>query len=221
MHVAVSENPHNRLRYQALIQLLRTAEDLWNASRIFFDRWDLSPSQFNVLNVLYGSPDGRSQSDLSRLLIMHRSNATGLIDRLEKRGLVRREPNPVDRRAYRVVLTPNGTELLNRIYPHYFSAAEQVWARLPDPDVTRLIEQLQGLAAQASAVAAADSGIGESVTPPPASATAGPDLPPPGPPPAPPNPTPTASDPTPAPGRDPEPATAISESADPLRTSDL
>src|SRR5438874_74225 len=34
-------------RYQALLQLLRTAEALWNASRNFFARWDLSPSQFN------------------------------------------------------------------------------------------------------------------------------------------------------------------------------
>ena len=39
-------------RYQALIELLRTAENLWNASRVFFARWELSPSQFNVLNLL-------------------------------------------------------------------------------------------------------------------------------------------------------------------------
>lgn len=221
----MSENPHDRLRYRALIQLLRTAEDLWNASRVFFDRWDLSPSQFNVLNVLYGSPDGLSQSELSRLLIMHRSNATGLIDRLEKRGLVRRETNPVDRRAYRVVITPKGAELLNRVYPHYFSAAEQVWAHLPDMAVTQLIEQLQGLAAQASAVASADSGVRESA-PPPASATADPGSPLPERPPTPhqttqPHPTPPASAPAPAPEPVPDSAATTSESADPLRTSDL
>ena len=45
-------------RYRALLQLLRTAENLWNASRVFFGRWDLSPSQFNVLNLLSGEPDG-------------------------------------------------------------------------------------------------------------------------------------------------------------------
>jgi hypothetical protein len=43
-------------RYPALLQLLRTAENLWNASRLFFGRWDLSPSQFNVLNLLSGEP---------------------------------------------------------------------------------------------------------------------------------------------------------------------
>ena len=38
--------------YQALMELLRTADTLWNTSRVFFERWNLSPSQFNVLNLL-------------------------------------------------------------------------------------------------------------------------------------------------------------------------
>ncbi len=153
----MTDDRHLRPRYRALIQLLRTAEDLWNSSRIFFDRWNLSPSQFNVLNLLYGVPEGMSQSDLSRLLIMHRSNATGLIDRLEKRLLVRRESHPTDRRAYRVVITPTGADLLNQIYPHYFAAAERVWSNLPDTAVSQLLEQLQELTAHASAVAVAEA----------------------------------------------------------------
>ena len=44
--------------YRALMELLRTADTLWNASRVFFERWDLSPSQFNVLNLLRLSPAG-------------------------------------------------------------------------------------------------------------------------------------------------------------------
>ena len=139
-------------RYQALIQLLRTAEDLWNASRVFFARWDLSPSQFNVLNVLFSEPNGLSQSELSRLLIMHRSNATGLVDRLEKRGLLRRQDAPEDRRAYRVVLTSQGQDLLNAIYPHYFQAADEVWADLPEARASALLVELQELARNAARV---------------------------------------------------------------------
>ena len=96
-------------RYRALLQLLRTTETLWNASRVFFERWRLSPSQFNVLNLLAGHPDGLSQTELSRQLIMHRSNVTGLIDRLEARRLVQRRDTTADRRAYRVVLSPPGS----------------------------------------------------------------------------------------------------------------
>src|SRR5260221_13601032 len=92
-------------RYQALIELLQTAESLWNASRFFFARWDLSPSQFNILSLLHDVPGGCSQIELSRQLIMHRSNVTGLVDRLEARGLLQRRPNPTDRRAFNVVIT--------------------------------------------------------------------------------------------------------------------
>ena len=89
-------------RYEALLELLKTAESLWNASRVFFAKWDLSPSQFNVLNLLHLQPDGCSQVELSRQLIMHRSNVTGLVDRLEDRGLVKRTSLPSDRRSINV-----------------------------------------------------------------------------------------------------------------------
>ena len=132
-------------RYPALLQLLRTAENLWNASRVFFGRWDLSPSQFNVLNLLSGEPDGLSQIEISRLLIMHRSNATGLIDRLEQRGLLQRRATPGDRRAYRVVLTPAARLLLRQILPDYYRLAEQVWDGLPVARVSRLLADLSHL----------------------------------------------------------------------------
>ena len=132
-------------RYRALLQLLRTAENLWNASRVFFGRWDLSPSQFNVLNLLRDEPGGLSQTEISRLLIMHRSNATGLIDRLEERGLLQRRATPGDRRAYRVVLTPAARQLLARILPDYYRLAEQVWGNLPVTRTTRLLADLSHL----------------------------------------------------------------------------
>src|SRR5947207_15558140 len=95
-------------RYRALLQLLRTAETLWNVSRLFFARWDLSPSQFNILNLLCDRPEGCTQIELSRLLIMHRSNVTGLEARLEPRRLVPRRDSPHDRRGYRVRLAAAG-----------------------------------------------------------------------------------------------------------------
>src|SRR6267143_4768529 len=131
-----------RPRYKALLELLRTAEALWNASRVFFARWDLSPSQFNILNLLCGRPGGCTQSELSRSLIMHRSNVTGLVDRLEARGLVQRLDSAKDRRAYRVVLTTAGKRLLQQILPRYYAAAEQVWGALPVARAHQLVSEL-------------------------------------------------------------------------------
>jgi len=129
-------------RYDALLQLLRTAEALWNSSRDFFARWDISPSQFNILNVLRDAPEGLSQSDLSRQLIMHRSNVTGLVDRLETRGLVRRAEHADDRRAWRVMLTDAGHKLLAEILPIYYRAAEEVWGNVPASHARQLVRDL-------------------------------------------------------------------------------
>jgi len=134
-------------RYQALLQLLRTSESLWNASRVFFERWELSPSQFNILNLLHLNSDGCTQIELSRLLIMHRSNITGLVDRLEKRELLQRKDNPADRRAYKVLLTAKGRKLIEKILPEYYEAAENVWETFPEARTKQLVGDLQKLSA--------------------------------------------------------------------------
>lgn len=140
-----SRSPH----YQALLQLLRTADTLWNASRVFFSRWELSPSQFNVLNLLSDEAAGLSQIELGRLLITHRSNVTGLIDRLEKRGLVLRKEAAGDRRAYRLMLTSAGRKLLNQVLPEFHALAKSVWSHTSAARATQLTEELAALAASA------------------------------------------------------------------------
>jgi DNA-binding MarR family transcriptional regulator len=140
-------------RYAATIELLRAAEALWEGSRVFFDRWNLSPSQFNILNLLKDEADGLSQSQLSRELITHRSNLTGLVDRLEARGLVQRRDTPGDRRSYQVVLTAAGQHLIREILPHYYQTAEDVWGNLSAEGAHQLVGELTQVSARASQVA--------------------------------------------------------------------
>lgn len=146
------------VRYEALLHLLATADTVWNASRRFFARWDLGPSQFNILNLLGGEPEGLAQVELGRRLIMHRSNVTGLVDRLEKRGLVIRRDDARDRRAYRVVLTAAGRRLLDEIYPHYRAAAEAAWDGVKSAVIEQTISALAQVARNAEHIATARKG---------------------------------------------------------------
>ena len=150
-------NPGPGPRYDALLQLLRTAEALWNASRVFFARWDLSPSQFNILNLLRHRSGGSTQTELSRELIMHRSNLTGLVDRLEKRGLVVRHSDPTDRRVHQVAITPSGRKLVMKILPFYYVEAEQVWGNISAARAGQLIAELGHLAENAARLSAEPS----------------------------------------------------------------
>lgn len=52
--------------------------------------------------------DGRSMTELSKVLAVENSTLTGLIDRLERAGFVTRAPHPKDRRSFRIHITPEG-----------------------------------------------------------------------------------------------------------------
>lgn len=72
--------------------------------------FELSPAQCHVLHLIEPDqpvPMGR----IAERLACDASNVTGLIDRLESRGLLRRQPSTEDRRIKVLVLTPAGTRL--------------------------------------------------------------------------------------------------------------
>ena len=122
----------SKIGRDALVEMVRAGDALMEASRALFSRWDLSPAQFNVLSVLEPTTEGFTQTELSDLLVTHRSNVTGLVDRMEKREWLNRTPDPTDRRVNRIVLTQKGRDLLDTVRPHYFEIADQIWGDRPD-----------------------------------------------------------------------------------------
>ncbi|MDL4818385.1 MarR family winged helix-turn-helix transcriptional regulator [Actinomadura opuntiae] len=72
----------------------------------------LTGPQATALRELTGPMTMR---DLADRMSCEPSNATFVIDKLEKRGLVERRPHPLDRRAKQLVLTPEGTALRERL----------------------------------------------------------------------------------------------------------
>lgn len=106
--------------------VMATADCFLRESQRLFRPLGLTGAQYNVLNILAASPDGISQRELGDRLVVDRSNVTGLLDRLEKSGSVRRTDDPVDRRVYRVVLTPEGRALWGKVTPLYLDVVTQM-----------------------------------------------------------------------------------------------
>jgi DNA-binding MarR family transcriptional regulator len=75
--------------------------------------FDLAPQQMIALRMLGSSP--RKMSDLAQALFCDNSNVTGIVDRLEERGLVRREAAEGDRRVKLLVLTEDGEWMRTQI----------------------------------------------------------------------------------------------------------
>ncbi len=76
--------------------------------------WEVTPGQARALRVLAGA-DGMRPSALAEALRIAPRSATEVVDALEDRGWVRREPDPTDRRATRLVPTDAGRRLVAQI----------------------------------------------------------------------------------------------------------
>ena len=102
---------------------------------------DLSLTQLRVLGILR---DRRvKMSELADYLGLDKSTISGLVDRAEKRGLLRREPNPVDGRAVDVFLTDKGTELAGRGAAQIARALSPMTAKLTRAEARRLTTLLE------------------------------------------------------------------------------
>jgi DNA-binding MarR family transcriptional regulator len=99
---------------------------------------DLSAAEINALACFAGAR-ARPVRDLVGATGQRPSTLTGVLDRLERRGLVTRTPNPHDRRSILVELTPAGRAAAARVAAA-FAAVE---ARLPADTATRLISQVR------------------------------------------------------------------------------
>jgi DNA-binding MarR family transcriptional regulator len=90
--------------------LSKAYQRAWAIMRSEIETYDLTPPQFGLLAFLW-QQDGLTQAELSEKGQIDRTTVGGLVDRLEKIGLVERRQHPQDRRAYMIHLTQRGKEL--------------------------------------------------------------------------------------------------------------
>jgi DNA-binding MarR family transcriptional regulator len=91
----------------------------------------ISASSFEILVRLARSPEGRLRmTDLASQVALSSSGLTRAVDRLEKLGLVRREPCPTDRRAAYATITPDGTKRIEEAATVHVEHVEEIFTGL-------------------------------------------------------------------------------------------
>ena len=131
-------------RFLQTLRRLATAYQAFAAySAAHIRTLDLTPPQVDVLATL-GDQAGMTCRELGERTLITKGTLTGVLDRLEVRGLLRREPMGHDRRSVFVALTPAGHELHAWIFPHPVKQLRTCFAAL---DRQRL-RQLRGRASQ-------------------------------------------------------------------------
>ena len=129
-------------------EILFTISDVGRLLRTYADQkarlHGMTRAQWAVLLRLERR-EGLKQSDLAEDLDIQPITLTRLVDRLCDNGLIERRPDPADRRAKRLYLTPAARPLLDRISAQVEELAETVLAGIDPAAVTTLLTQL-GLA---------------------------------------------------------------------------
>lgn len=108
-----------------------------------FARFGLSQPKFNALIQLRLAGDrGLTQSELGQKMLVSRANITGLVERLERDGLVSRTSDPEDKRALRVQITARGQELMEAFLPVHNDFVHESLSSLSDSEKGLLMELL-------------------------------------------------------------------------------
>jgi DNA-binding MarR family transcriptional regulator len=146
--------------------LIRTIGVLQRVMQPYFARFGISGSQWGVLRNLLRAEEaglpGLRQTDLSERLLIRPPSVTGVVDRLERAGLVARVGSPTDLRAKLVSLTPDGRRLVERVLTVHGAHVQAVMGGLSvaeQAELERLLAQLgRHLEAIPAAEAAAHAG---------------------------------------------------------------
>jgi DNA-binding MarR family transcriptional regulator len=105
----------------------------------------LTLPQFDVLAQLRRRAEGMTAGELTRELLVTAGNVTGIVKRLQARGLVERRQVLEDRRAVRVRLTPRGRSTIEGAMPRHRRDLSRLLARVPPGELARLRDLLGAL----------------------------------------------------------------------------
>jgi DNA-binding MarR family transcriptional regulator len=137
----------------AYLHLLRASDIVFAAADRNFTGFGLSHGRFGVLILLFRKEQargkcpeadnlGRTPADLAAAAGVSRATMTGLIDTLERDGLVTRQPDEQDRRMMVVKLTDQGRERLSRLLPIHFQTVAELIAPLNEAERQTFVELL-------------------------------------------------------------------------------
>ena len=123
--------------------LLRTGSDLLTTFETILGRHGLSQGRFLTLIVMNRTPDEEiNPSSLAEKVGVTRATMTGLLDGLERDGIIERLAHPEDRRKVGVRLTDKGRHVLDDMLPGYYNHITKVMRNLTGKERQKMISLL-------------------------------------------------------------------------------
>ena len=100
---------------KSVINLIYTYNWLNEQVKKIFDQYEITPQQFNILRILRGAGTPLSTLQIRQRMLDKMSDTSRIVDRLIKKGLVKKNTCKTDRRLVDVLITDKGKKLLERL----------------------------------------------------------------------------------------------------------
>lgn len=140
---------------ELLANLVKSYDCLWSELSRFFQRFELTPQQYNVLKALASCGGGVACQAIAEQLLNRVPDITRLLDRLEQAGLIRRERCCTDRRVVRTYLTEAGRAKVDAVRPPLAQALKARFGHMTEQEITQLTTLLTKLRAPSCGAARA------------------------------------------------------------------
>jgi DNA-binding MarR family transcriptional regulator len=117
MSIEQDINQHKfRNEYQkSVINLIYTYNWMNEQVKKIFDQYDITTQQFNILRILRGAGTPLSTLQIRQRMLDKMSDTSRIVDRLIKKGMVKKNTCKSDRRLVDVVITEKGKKLLEKL----------------------------------------------------------------------------------------------------------
>lgn len=138
--------PFSTVSQEAVVSLLRTASSVAREFDRLTQEEGVTLQQYNILRILRGAGESLPTMEIGERLLQQTPGISRLLERLDKRGLIRRLQGPEDRRQVLCALTPSGRRIVDKLDGPVNRMDEAVMASLDDrerKDLVRLLETIR------------------------------------------------------------------------------
>ncbi|MEO8206541.1 MAG: MarR family transcriptional regulator [Chthoniobacterales bacterium] len=125
------------------LNLLHTVDLLGEKESEYLAQYNLSQARFVVLMFLSESEERNKSSDIAAELAVSKATVTGLLDSLERDGLIERIASKEDRRIIFVQLSNKGKKLLDTVAPGYFKSVSEMTGILDEKERRQVVASMQ------------------------------------------------------------------------------
>ena len=134
-------------RYMPLVRaLIECAQSFERCSGAHIRELGLTPAQFDIIATL-GNTEGMSCKELGEKTLITKGTMTGVLNRLEQKGLLSHHDSPDDGRSWITRLTRKGQALFEDIFPRHLAHLDPLFAGFSDAELNNMQKHLYRLRA--------------------------------------------------------------------------